>query len=145
MWTEIAEEVRRLDGTPPALRRFGVVVGVVFLLIAAFVWWRTGWRIGFWSVGFGSLGALLVLGGLLSPRMLRGVHRAWMALAFTLGFMMTRLILTITFVSLVIPIGLILRVFGKDLLSLRRAPPDESYWIPRPQQESVGDRLRRLY
>jgi hypothetical protein len=145
MWKEIAAEVRRLDGTPAALRRFGVVVGTVFLLIAAFVWWRTGWRIGLWSVGFGSLGALLVLGGLIAPRMLRGVHRAWMTLAFTLGFMMTRVILTLTFVGLVIPIGFILKVVGKDLLSLRRAKPGESYWIARRHQESVGERLRRLY
>lgn len=57
-------------------RRFGVQVGIAFLLLGAVLVWRDRMVV---SAVTGSIGAMLLLGGLLTPRKLGPVHRRWMA------------------------------------------------------------------
>lgn len=141
----IAEEMRALDMSRPALRNFGLVVGGVLVGIGAVIVWRHAWTLTPWAMGFGGVGAVLVLLGLALPVALRPVYRVWMGLAVVLGFVMTRVLLTLVFVLLVIPIGLALRLAGKDLLRLRLDPEAESYWVPRDSPDSAAERFKRYY
>jgi hypothetical protein len=140
----IAEEIRALDTGRKALRSFGLVVGGVFIAIAAVIAWRTG-GLGPWGTGLGSVGAVLVLLGLVAPPVLRPVHRVWMGLAVVLGFVMTRVLLSLVFFGLVVPIGLVLRLVGKDLLRLRIDREAGSYWLPKPEAAPPVERLERYY
>jgi len=69
------------------------------------------------------------------PAWFRGFYRAGMMVSFYIGQVMSRVLLTILFLLVVTPLGLVLRLFGKDLLHLKRKPPTQSYWHPvnRPQ------------
>ena len=139
----VRDEVRALDPSPRALRSFGLVVGGVLLALGALLWWRRGG--GPWPWGLTGAGALLVaLGGVL-PVVLRPVRTAWMAVAFTLGFVMTRVLLTLAFVLAVTPTALVLRLLGKDLLHRHPDPDAASYWLPRDDGRPDRESLERYF
>lgn len=141
----VAEEVRALDTGRAALRRFGLAVGGVFLAIGAVVVWRSGWTLGPAATVLGGLGGALMALGLVAPPLLRPVYLGWMGLAFVLGFVMTRVILTVVFVGLVIPIGLVLRLVGKDLLDRRLDRGAASYWREKRYRDASPARLEKYY
>jgi len=63
------------------------------------------------------------------------IYRAWMKVAHAISWVLTRVILTIVFYLVVAPIGLIGKVFGKDFLDRKFDRHEDTYWIPRPQEE----------
>ncbi|MGI9087949.1 MAG: SxtJ family membrane protein [Chthoniobacterales bacterium] len=128
---QINEEYRELDRSPHALRRFGLTIGSAFLLLGALLAWRH--RFGSWTILI--LGAVLIFAALVLPRALKLLHRIWMTLALTLGFVMTQVILTVIFFLVVTPIGLLQRLFGKSSLDLAFRTGAESYWETRAQRE----------
>jgi polyferredoxin len=125
----IAHELRQLKTEPRDLRKFGLLVGGVFALLAAWCWWRG-------KAAFPYLAAPavpLILLGLVRPRSLKQVYLAWMALALVLGMVVSTLLLTLFFYLVVTPVGLLARLVGKDFLSRRLQPGAPTYWIPRPR------------
>ena len=79
------------------------------------------------------IGALIALAvGLaicaMRPRWFRGFYRAGMTASWHVGQVMGRVLLTVFFLLLVTPMGLLLRLLGKDLLELKRRPDAASYW-----------------
>lgn len=131
MLASILAELRALDVSRGALRRFGRTVGGVFVLLGAVVLWRRGWALSALPGTLVGAGAALIALGLAAPDALRGVYRAWMLLAFALGFVMTRVLLTAVFVLLVTPTGLIRRALGHDPMRRRPRASAASYWLPR--------------
>lgn len=114
----------RLDTS--RLRKFGLVMAVAFGLVGGLAVWRGhGWGEYLWYVG----GAFLAL-GLVFPRALGPIERGWMAFAEVLGRIVTTVILTLTYFLVMTPMGLLMRLLGKDLLELERKPEGESYWVP---------------
>jgi hypothetical protein len=77
---------------------------------------------------------LLVL-ALAWPRSLTHVYRLWMTVGEVLGWINTRIILGVLFYLLFTPLGLCMRLRGKDVLSLTRRSDLSSYWITRDQAE----------
>ena len=142
----VAAEVRELDVSVPALRKFGLVVGGVFAGIALISAWRNGWELTTLAQVLGGLGCALIALGAALPVMLRPVYKVWMGLAFAMGFVMTRVILTLAFVLVILPIGLILRALGKDPLTKRPDAKENSYWILRDAPApSTPERLERYF
>lgn len=109
------------------LRSFGLVMAVALGIFGSLaVFWRGhAWGEYLWYAG----GAFLLL-GLLAPRLLAPIERVWMAFAVVLGTVMTTIILTLTFFVVMTPMGLLLRLTGKDLLGLEGDPEIDSYWVP---------------
>ena len=108
-------------------RNFGLVMAAAaaifgclpFLRLAAPHWWLLGVAIAFAAL------ALAV------PRALHPLNRAWFRLGLLMHRVMSPLIIGAVFFLCVTPIGLIMRLFGKDVLSLRRRADLASYWIVR--------------
>lgn len=138
-------ELDALDASRPALRRFGWVVGGVFVGIAVLIAGLRGWTLGPWSLALGAPGLALVLVGTAAPGVLRPVFRVWMGIAVVLGAIMTRVILTLVFVLLMLPIAFVLRLVGKELLARRPDPEAASYWIDRDEPAPLTERLERMY
>src|SRR5690606_36891872 len=101
--------------SPNPLRRFGLIVGAAFLILASIAWWRDAAARPYLAGG----GGILVLLVLVLPRALRPVEFLWMKLALVLSYVMTRVIITLTFYLAISPTSLILRLLRKDLLSLK--------------------------
>lgn len=114
------------------LRSFGLIVGGIFAVIGV---WPTVWHgqpLRLWSLIPGGL--LLVL-ALAWPRSLTHVYRLWMTVGEVLGWINTRLILGGIFYLLFTPIGVGMRLRGKDPMRRTLAPEAESYRVvrqPRP-------------
>ena len=66
----------------------------------------------------------------LRPRWFRGFYRAGMTVSFHIGQVMGRILLTLLFLLVVTPMGLLLRLLGKDLLQLKRPSSASTYWRP---------------
>ncbi len=141
----VQDEVARLDTSRRALRKFGLVVGGVFLGIAAYVAWRNDWTVTTAAGVFAALGAPLVIVGVIAPAALRPIHRVWMTFALVLGFVMTKVILTLEYFLVFTPIALLLRALGKHLLDPGPDADIVSYWKPRPAPEPARDRLERSF
>lgn len=141
----VRTEVATLDVSRRALVHFGVVVGGVFLLLVALAAWRGDGEIGRVAQGFAVGGGALVFLGLTVPRALGPVYRVWMTAALVMGFVMTRVILTLAFVLVFAPIGLLFRVLRRDVLHQRPDAAAPSYWIPRTDGPSGKERLERMY
>ena len=124
----LRDEINRLQkATARDLRKFGVTVGGVFVLLGLFFLWRhKPWY--WWML---VAGLPLVLLGAVLPRSLRWIFVGWMTLALVLGAIVSTVLLTIMFYLLVTPIGLLARAAGKDFLGLRRKVGTSSYWISR--------------
>ena len=140
----VRSEVADLDVSTPALRRFGWLVGAVGLAIALVAAWRGGGITPVAAVA-GSLGAALVALGTAAPRALRGVYTAWMLAAFAMGFVMTRVILTLAFALVFVPVGLLFRAIGRDVLAQRPDPDAVTYWIARETGPASRERMERMY
>ena len=96
--------------------------------IGALLLWREK---GHYFIFF-AVAALFLLTGLAVPIVLKPVFKAWMTLAHAMGWVMTRVILIAAFVILMTPLGLLLRLCGKDLLEAKFTPSGSgSYWKER--------------
>jgi hypothetical protein len=96
-------------------------------------------------LAFCGAGALLAVFGVIWPRALKYVYIAWMALAFTLGFVMSNVILTLFFFLFVTPIGLLARLFQKDFLSRKWDKRGASYWIQYGREVGTANTYERQF
>ena len=122
------------DMTPAELRKFGLVTGAIIIgLIGLFLPWLKG---GFekalqWLAFAGPIGGALIIWALIHPASLIYFYKPWMAFADKLGWLNTRIILSIVFYGLFMPIGLIMRLFGKDPMQRKMENTLDSYRITR--------------
>ena len=139
------QEIKAVDTSKKALRSFGWVVGGVVLIIAAVVFWRNDWTLTTAAYVLGGIGGALVVLGLTVPVVLKPIYRVWMALAVVLGFIMTRVILSIVYYFIMTPIGLIMRLVGKDPMHCRLDAKATSYWIEKSYDDDSPERLEKYY
>lgn len=108
-----------MTGKVPSERSFGLSVGGVCLLLASWLWWRgseTTW------MTFASIGAVLAISGAVAPSLLRVPNRIWWRVAQVLGFINSRIILGLFFALVLTPVGIVMRVFGRNPLQAMRGP-----------------------
>jgi hypothetical protein len=115
-----------VDGTasPKQLRSFGLIVGGVFSVLGVWPALAHGLPIRAWAL---VIGGLLIVPALIYPAVLKGPYRAWMAAGRLLGWINSRIILSIFFYVILTPIGVFLRLLGKDPMRRRYDPTAGSY------------------
>lgn len=121
-------------------RSFGVSVGGVLLLAAAYLAWRGRMTGAAWT---GSVGAMLIVLGLTAPSLLKWPSALWWKLAMALGYVNARVILSVAFFLVLTPIGLIWRVIGRDPLGWRRV--SWPGWIKYPARYADRSHFTRMY
>jgi Saxitoxin biosynthesis operon protein SxtJ len=120
-------------------RRFGGILAAAFGVIGAVQAWR---GVEWLAMLLGGIAALFALSALLVPQALVPVHTWWMRLGHALSRITTPIFLTIVFVLVLTPIGLVMRLFGHH--PLRHRLREDSYWILRPSNERRGDIERQF-
>ena len=118
------EEIKNIKSEKSDLRKFGITIGLILLIIAGFLFWKE--KESFQIIL--AIGITLFLTAIAIPAVLKPVYWIWMIFATILGWIMTRVILSLLFYIIFTPIGLILRFFGKQFLELRWDQSKESYW-----------------
>lgn len=138
---EILSEVQTLPTDTVSLRKFGVTMGVVFGVFSIVTWYRM-------SATF-PLMFFLFLGfyftGITYPQGLKKIYSWWMTLAVTLGYFMTRVILSILFYGVFLPIGFLARLFRTDMLDEGYDSGARSYWERRQAPNDVKRHLERQF
>lgn len=97
--------------TQKDLRQFGLIVGGVFSVIGLWPVVFRGESPRLWAM---VLGGLLVVLGTVAPQSLTQVHRVWMKIGHVLGSINTKIILGIIYYLLITPMGIVMRLMGKD-------------------------------
>ncbi len=108
------------------LFKFGIVMSIPFTIFAALFFWKERPAAPYFA-GV----ALFFLGfGLYYPAILSPIHKVWMKFAQVISWIMNRVILTVAYFVIVTPIGLIMRMLGKDLLNRKFDSSISTYWRP---------------
>jgi len=129
----LKEEFKNIQETKKDLRKFGLTVGGVLLLIAALLLYFEKPSAPY----FGVIGGILFLAGILIPQILKPLNKIWMGLAVVLGFFMSRLILTILFYLVLTPIAFIAKIVGKKFLILKYDKSANTYWEKRTDIQKI--------
>lgn len=119
-------ELKEIQCTPKNLKAFGLILGGILLALAAAGWWKGRPSYPYWLAA----GLLIFFAGALYSHILRPVYKAWMTVAMLIGWVLTRVILSVLFYAILTPLGLINRFSGKNILS-DKPNQQTTYWIQR--------------
>jgi Saxitoxin biosynthesis operon protein SxtJ len=122
-------------------RKSALLVAAVLLGVAAWNLYRGRTTV---VAVFGSLGAALVVAGLLVPVAARAFHVAWMRFAVVLGHVNSRVLLTLVYYLVMTPYGVVSRLVRRDPLR-RRGKAEESYWVERKTTRQTREGFERLF
>ena len=112
-------------------RSFGIVFFIVFLLIAVYPSINNE-GIRLWSL---IVSIIFLILGLLKSRTLTPLNIAWIKFGILLGKFIAPIVMGIIFFFVVTPIGILMRIFNKDLLNLK-VNSKKTYWIKKTGPKS---------
>lgn len=122
-------------------RSFGLVFAVVLGLIGLYPL-LSGSPVRLWAIAAGGVFLLLAM---IVPKLLQPLNLLWFKFGLLLGAIVSPVVMFIIYVTTILPIGLTLRLLGKDLLRLKVNEADASFWIerapPGPEPESFKDQF----
>ena len=114
-----------------SIRSFGIVFFIVFLLIAIYPLTNKE-DIRIWSI---IISIIFLVLGLINSKLLTPLNKIWFKFGIFLGKIVSPIIMGIIFFFVVTPIGVLMRIFGKDVLNLKYNN-DKSYWIKKTGPKS---------
>ena len=135
------EEIKSIKSEKSDLRKFGLLIGIILIIIAGLLFWKE--KESFQT--FFIVGTLLCLLGLVIPTILKPIYWIWMFFGTILGWIMTRIILSFMFYLILTPIGLISRLFGKEFLELRMNKSKASYWNIRTNEHLKKENYEKQF
>ena len=112
-------------------RSFGIVFSIVFLIIALYPLLNSD-SIRIWSI---ILSSIFFIFGLLNSNILSPLNRIWFKFGIILGRIVSPIIMGLVFFLVVTPISLILRLFKKDTLNLKKND-SMTYWVKKLDKKS---------
>lgn len=127
--------------TDAQARKTALVVACVLALVAAWSFYRGRATA---AAVCGAIAIALTLAGFLLPSVARRFHVYWMKLAAVLGYVNSRVLLSLLFYGMFAPYGFVSRLFGRDPLR-RRGRKGESYWRERKTTRQAREGFERLF
>lgn len=124
------------------LRVFGLGLAV-FCAVIAWLCYRSDGQFGIAESVLTGLAMLAVGFAVLAPQLLRPVYLGFMVVAFPIGWMMSHVLLAVVFYAVFTPMGLFMRLIGRDPMRRRFDTKAESYWVPRQAEKSSKDYFRQ--
>ena len=127
--------------TKKELRQFGTVMGIFLVLFLGLLipWvWEFPFPVWPWIAA-----AVFIGSALIAPVLLKPIYIVWMKLSHVLGWINTKILLTIVFYVIFLPIGMIMRLLGKDPMHRKFDKSTKTYRI-KSKQPSV-DHLEKPF
>ncbi|MCH7686445.1 MAG: hypothetical protein IH899_07160 [Planctomycetes bacterium] len=124
------------------LRVFAVLEVIFFGIVAWLLYDKTGSQ----TVAFTTFGIAAIVGivGFCLPKFMRIVYVVWMAAVMPIGWVVSHLVLGFAFFLMITPIGLVMRLFGRDPLQRQFDKQATTYWIPRPPNQDSRRYFRQF-
>ncbi len=116
----------------PSNKNFGIVFFIVFLLVALYPLINNQ-EIRTWSI---LVSIIFLFLGLINSVILTPLNKLWFIFGIFLGKIVSPFIMGIIFFLVVTPIGLLMRLFGKDILNLKYNK-NNTYWIEKKGPKSL--------
>ena len=118
-------------------RSFGIVFFVVFLIIS--IWPLLDEKeLRYWPL---IVSIIFLILGILKSNILTPLNKVWFKFGILLGNIISPIIMAFIFFLVVTPISFIMKIFGKDILNLKKNN-NSSYWIKKDKQ---SDSMRKQF
>lgn len=133
---EIREEIKGAFIEPSSrdLTKLAALYLIIPGLIGSYLLFWKGAASGRWWIG---VGVALAITRLIPP-LFRLIYRVWISLAVILGYFVSRILLTIIFFLVMLPTGLLMRLFAKDPMDRKLDPDAPTYWIKREEPSDTS-------
>ena len=119
-------------------RNFGLFFFVVFLIVG--IWPLTsGESIRIWFI---NISAIFLILGLMNSKLLTPLNKLWLKLGIILGIVIAPIVMGVVFFLVVTPIGLVMRLLGKDLINKKYDKKIKTYWIDR--DKNIGSMKKQF-
>ena len=125
----------------PSNRKFGIFFSLVFLLLALYLNQFSSQTLIFTSL---VVSVFFLLAALFFDSILLPLNKLWMKLGTLLGMIVSPLVMSIIFFGIFMPIGLLMRLFGRDELRLKMKPR-ASHWKLRAYDDSCSDSFKHQF
>ena len=118
-------------------RSFGIVFFVVFLIIS--IWPLLDEKeLRYWAL---IVSIIFLILGILKSNILTPLNKVWFKFGILLGNIISPIIMAFIFFLIVTPTSFIMKIFGKDILNLKKNN-NSSYWIKKDKQ---SDSMRKQF
>ncbi len=141
IFEEIRLELRQLKTTLRELRKFGITMAIILGILTGITLYKGSWLFPYF---LGLAGAFFVI-GILKPILLKYIYLGWMAIAITMGFFVTKVILSIVFYGIFTIVGIIARLVNQDMLDQQYDPDAETYWKQHEKPQDSRKHLERQF
>ena len=137
----ILDEIKSISTHKKDLRNFGITIGIILLIITAIIFYKSEKVIEllFYS------GVFLIGFGLVFPKILKPLYLIWMTFAVIIGWVMTRIILSILFYIIITPIGLITRILGRNNFHSKNKGLNNTFWNYRKLEKDELNKYENQY
>jgi hypothetical protein len=125
------------------LRSFAVLLLLFFVVVGGIWFWKTNWITG--PISLVSVASVIALLGLAVPRAIRWVYVGWMIAVWPLGWTISHLLLAAIYFGVIMPIGWLLRLTGRDPMKKSWDQSATTYWVQRPSEPTDTRRYFRQF
>ena len=120
------------------LRRFAVIWLPLFCaIVGSGLYFKAHHHLA--GVAVGGIAVAALTAGIAAPAVMKPVYLALMYVTFPIGWVMTHVLLALLYYGVITPVGLAMRLAGRDTMGRRFDPAAASYWVPR---QPITDRER---
>ena len=134
------EEIKNIPHSKRDIRSFGITMGIILFIISGLLMYynKEIYQItGIIALTFVGLGLII-------PVVLKPLYFVWMTFAAILGWVMTRVILSLVFYLIITPIGLLTKLLGEDFLDLKKKESN-SYWNYRDSSKELNQDYEKQF
>ena len=120
---------KNIQDKQPSEKNFGIVFAIIFLAFGLYPI-INNLQIHLWLL---VLSLTFILLAYFSPKLLVIPNKLWFKFGLFLGAFIAPIVMAFVYVIAVLPVGLIMRLLGKDLLNQKLNKNTKSYWVERDQ------------
>tara|TARA_B100000700_G_C14770459_1_gene726503 strand:- start:118 stop:522 length:405 start_codon:yes stop_codon:yes gene_type:complete len=114
-------------------RNFGLVFAVFFMLISVYSFWYEK-NFHLWTI---ILSCIFAFFALIFPKALSLPNRIWFRFGLLIGSIVSPITMAIIFFFTITPTGILMRIFGKDILNQKNNKKLQSGWIKKAKTKSL--------
>lgn len=137
--------------TPKMLRSFGLIAIVGFGVLGALAYWQA-FVFGAMSAETGvptayvlwGLAAYCGLFGVVAPTVVKPVYLILTVVTFPIGFVFSYVVMGVVYYLVLLPIGLVFKLVGRDAMTRKFDPSAKTYWVTRKPPDSMKRYFRQF-
>jgi len=119
-------------------KSFGIVFFVIFLVVSLWPLINEG-EIRIWSI---VISIIFLFLGLINSKILTPLNTLWFRFGILLGNIFSPIVMGIIYFGVITPIGILMKLIGKDILNLKQNKKSSTYWI---KKEKVISNMKNQF